>query len=304
MRDLNSLVDDWQMGCPTPLLADGLLYRTQFFGEMVASSPLMSASKPLLVLSAMLKRANFQIEAEQLWNALVHEVRAFDHQALLAGYDKPIVLAARYGLCCLLDELINLTIWDESTFQAKRSLLKLFHGDIEGGERFFQMVEQSLLEERSAQQSETTIQSAQSEGTNLGNLQAKRSLLELWYLILNLGFKGSYGKTAGGEGERMLLINRLYQALAPGSWGKNRNLLVAANTAEGLKRNPVTVKAAAVPVVTESESGERRGPRIPRGGVVIGGALIVSLAMFCAAAIGLHQRIPAWSMQRSAINSI
>jgi type VI secretion system protein ImpK len=50
------------------------------------------------------------------------------------------VIAARYALCTLIDENAANTPWGRSGAWAQHGLLALFHGETEGGEKFFQVL--------------------------------------------------------------------------------------------------------------------------------------------------------------------
>src|SRR6185295_16282047 len=85
-------------------------------------------------------------------------------------------VAARYALCTLIDETAAGTPWGASGAWAQHGLLALFHGETEGGEKFFQIL--ARLAE---------------------NPQANLDVLELMYICLELGFEGRYRVLEGGQ---------------------------------------------------------------------------------------------------------
>jgi type VI secretion system protein ImpK len=79
------------------------------------------------------------------------------------------VLAARYALCTVLDEAVLNTPWGAQSDWSTQSLLVTFHREAAGGEKFFQILQRVS-----------------------GEPQRYRSLLELLYVCLALGFEGKY----------------------------------------------------------------------------------------------------------------
>ena len=103
-------------------------------------------------------------------------VREFEARARSAGATTEKVVAARYALCTLIDETAAGTPWGASGAWAQHGLLALFHGETEGGEKFFQIL--ARLAE---------------------NPQANLDVLELMYVCLELGFEGRYRVLEGGQ---------------------------------------------------------------------------------------------------------
>ena len=138
-------------------------------------NPLVAAANPLLNLIPPLRASATHPNPVALRDSLAQGVRRFEAQARAAGIASDKVIAARYALCTLIDETATSTPWGASGAWAQHGLLALFHGEVEGGEKFFQVLARLA-----------------------DNPQANVDLIELMYVCLQLGFGGRYGITEGG----------------------------------------------------------------------------------------------------------
>jgi type VI secretion system protein ImpK len=96
------------------------------------------------------------------------------------------IIAARYAICTLVDEVAGSTPWGASGAWAQHGLLALFHGEVGGGEKFFQLL--ARLAE---------------------NPQANVELLELMYICLQLGLEGRYRIAETGQRQLDAIRQRL-----------------------------------------------------------------------------------------------
>lgn len=161
-------------------------------GEPVATglNPLVAAANPLLYLSGQLRASSNHPNPAALREYLAERVRTFEETARAAGVRHEHVIAGRYVLCTLLDEVAASTPWGGSGVWAKHSLLVMFHNETWGGEKFYQLL--SKLGENPA---------------------ANRDLLELMYICLCLGFEGRYRVLDDGAAQLDLLRRRLVEML-------------------------------------------------------------------------------------------
>lgn len=151
-------------------------------------NPLVGAAAPLLNLTAQL-RAAFHPDPNGLRETLARAIQKFEAQARAAGAANEHVIGARYALCTFLDETAANTPWGEKVW-AQRSLLVQFHNEAWGGEKAFQLL--GKLAEQPAQH---------------------RDLLELFYIILALGFEGRFRVAQNGRMQLDALRERLAQLL-------------------------------------------------------------------------------------------
>lgn len=153
-------------------------------------NPLVAAANPLLGLAVDLRQQAHHPDPAGLRETLAQAIALFESRAQAAGVAHSDLLAARYALCTLLDEAATSTPWGEPVW-AQRSLLVQFHNEAWGGEKFFLLLRK--LVERPHEH---------------------RSLLELFYLILALGFEGRYRVLQNGRTQLSGIRERLAQLLA------------------------------------------------------------------------------------------
>jgi len=151
-------------------------------------NPLVAAANPLLNLVPQLRQAHHPDPAG-LRETLARAVQAFEAKAREVGVLNEHVIGARYALCTFLDETAANTPWGEKIW-AQRSLLVQFHNEAWGGEKFFQLL--GKLAEQPA---------------------AHRNLLELFYIILALGFEGRYRVLQNGRAQLDAVRERLAQMI-------------------------------------------------------------------------------------------
>jgi type VI secretion system protein ImpK len=162
---------------------------------MMAGSlnPLVNAALPLLVAAPRVRHTARHPNPAGLRDALTEGIRKFESQARAQGLPNEQVVAGRYILCTLLDESAASTPWGGSGVWSGNSLLVQFHNETWGGEKVFQLM--SKLAE---------------------NVDANRSLLELLYLVLGLGFQGRYRVIDNGQTQLDSVRQRLAQMLGQG----------------------------------------------------------------------------------------
>jgi type VI secretion system protein ImpK len=153
-------------------------------------NPLVAAAHRLLVLVPQLRTTRHQSDPAGLRDALARALREFAARAAAAGMAPERITAARYVLCTALDEAAADTPWGGSGVWAQHSLAAMFHNDVKGGEKVFQLM--ARLAEKPAE-----------------NLD----LLELIYCALSLGFEGRYRIVANGRAQLDAVRDKLAQII-------------------------------------------------------------------------------------------
>ena len=189
-------------------------------------NPLVAAANPLLGLVPRLRQAHHP-DPLGLRETLARAVSLFELKAAENGVAHEALIAARYALCTFLDEAAANTPWGEKVW-AQRSLLVQFHNEAWGGEKFFVLL--GKLAERPAEH---------------------RQLLELFYLILALGFEGRFRVLDNGRaqlaGVRERLARLLAQERGPAEPALASEWRTSSNQAAPLReRLPLWVSAAVV----------------------------------------------------------
>jgi type VI secretion system protein ImpK len=130
---------------------------------------LVSAAMPLLLQIIRVKNIEKHNDPGALRSQVIRDINQFESQSKAADYPQRTLLAARYCLCTALDESILGTDWGSNSFWAQQTLLSLIHKETWGGERFFIILEKILEEDKQ-----------------------QIDLLELFYILLTLGYEGKY----------------------------------------------------------------------------------------------------------------
>ncbi|MBQ1763068.1 MAG: DotU family type VI secretion system protein, partial [Aquincola sp.] len=152
--------------------------------------PLLQAAAPLLGTAARLRSMPQHPNPAALRAALAEGIKQFESTTRAQGLPNEQVIAGRYVLCTFIDECASSTPWGGSGAWGSQSLLVLFHNEVSGGEKVFQLM-----------------------GKLAENVPANRPLLELMYMTLALGFEGRYRVIDNGRAQLETVRERLAQML-------------------------------------------------------------------------------------------
>lgn len=147
---------------PTPRGLDANL-------PLVGINPLVQAASPLLAAVVRLRGQVSYPDPDGLRRSIAIAVREFEQRALQTGMDTRSLRAARYALCATIDDLVLNTPWGSQSAWTSQSLTSLFHNEVSGGERFFDILKQMEQE-----------------------MGRHGDVVELMFLCLSLGFEGRY----------------------------------------------------------------------------------------------------------------
>lgn len=153
-------------------------------------NPILQAAAPLLLLAARLGTNVQQASIATLRQQAVQEVRTFDDRLRSCGVSREDALIARYVLCTFVDSAVLNTPWGAQGDWAGQSLLVIFHKEVSGGEKFFEILKR--------------IQADPSRYLNL---------IELLYVCLALGYEGKYRRDPNGALELSQLQHALYEII-------------------------------------------------------------------------------------------
>lgn len=161
---------------------------TRQIAGLAAINPVVAAANPLLMMVPTLRTAHPPADVGVTRARLIELIRDFDAAAIKQGLPDDQRNIARYALCTVVDEAIQMTPWGTAANWAQQSLLIHFFKENWGGEKFFQILDKM---------SETPARFT--------------SLLELFYVCLAVGFMGRF-HLAGAQGRQAVtdLRERLY----------------------------------------------------------------------------------------------
>lgn len=130
-------------------------------------NPLVDEAGDLLSIVSQIRCTAKHADIKSLRQACIDKIRHYEKALRRYQLDAETIDAARYCLCCLIDEAVLNTSWGSQSLWSNNSLLSTFHSQTWGGEHFFNLLDNHLSAAR-----------------------AKAALLELQYLCLSLGFVG------------------------------------------------------------------------------------------------------------------
>src|SRR3990167_1081192 len=133
------------------------------------SKSLLELAAPFISIVIHLKDGNYPSDKEKFKLQLIALLSCFETQLKNLHYAKETIFSAIYCLCTALDEFISLSHWGKNLFWAQSPLLEKIHHESGGGEGFFLILNDLLI----------------SPEKNI-------ELLEVIYLLLNLGYEGKY----------------------------------------------------------------------------------------------------------------
>jgi len=151
---------------------------------------IVSAATPLLTLGINARSMSHHPDPKALYQQIADQLKSIDLQLKNQGLAKESIITARYIICAYLDEMVMSTPWGGQSLWATRNLLMTFHKNNQGGAQFFEIIK--LLN--------------QSPAMNI-------DLIELCYLVLELGFQGRYRISETGSLEIASIKDNLHQII-------------------------------------------------------------------------------------------
>ena len=151
-------------------------------------NPLVSAAASLLALPHQFLSMTSHSDVLGLHNQVLEEIKTFENNARLMGINPDVTYTSRYILCTCIDEAVLNTIWGSSSTWASQSLLSTLHNETSGGETFFVILDKLLRDPN-----------------------ASLDLIELMFICISLGFKGSYAVMDRGHEKLEELRNIVFE---------------------------------------------------------------------------------------------
>ena len=164
----------------------------------VGINPLIAAASPILAAAMRVASSRGQPpDPDRLRASMAKAMRAFEQEALSTGLDTRSLRAARYALCATIDDIVLSTPWGSSSSWVQQSLTSVFHNEVIGGERFFDILDQMQQD-----------------------LGRHAPVVELMYLLTSLGFEGRYRVMPRGVAALTELRDGVYRTIRQrrGDW--------------------------------------------------------------------------------------
>ncbi len=142
----------------------------------------LSEANGILSIIGQIRTTPTHAEPHFLKDMLATRLRDYEMRLRQHSIDLAVIDIARYCLCCALDEVVLNTTWGSQSFWTHDSLLNSFYASSQGGENFFNHLDNCLVKPND-----------------------HLDLLELMYVCLSLGFLGKYRLERNGlEAHRKL----------------------------------------------------------------------------------------------------
>ncbi len=152
-------------------------------------NPILHSAAPLLLLVARLGAVQ-QASSTTLRQQAVQEIRTCEDRLRSGGISREDALVARYVLCTFVDTAVLNTPWGAQSDWASQSLLVMFHKEVSGGAKFFEIVDRVRVD----------------PARYLG-------LIELLYVCLALGYEGKFRHDPQGAGKLSQLQRDLFELI-------------------------------------------------------------------------------------------
>lgn len=158
--------------------------------ELAGLNPLEKSASLLLNLLGQIRNTASHPNPTALHQQLAGEMRQFESTAQKSGIAPETIFTARYILCTTVDEFVLSTPWGAASIFRNQSLLRLFHKETSGGEKFFLLLDKLIHD----------------PAKNI-------DLLELMYVCLALGFQGRYRVETDGSNTLEAIRENLYRTI-------------------------------------------------------------------------------------------
>jgi type VI secretion system protein ImpK len=168
----------------------------------VGANPLIAAAAPLLAAAVRIGgERDRSPDVDRLKRGMIEAVRDFEQRAVATGLDTRSLRAARYALCATIDDLVLSTPWGLHSSWSGQTLTSIFHNEVIGGDRFFEILEEMEHD-----------------------LGRHAEVVELMYLCASLGFEGRYRLSPRGTAGLTELRDAVYRTISQRRGGFEREL--------------------------------------------------------------------------------
>ena len=139
-----------------------------------------------------LRRLDQHDDVPALYQSVSNQITTIMEEVSQLDYDAGMLNTYSHSLCLLLDEVVMRTTWGRLSSWSERSLLSQFHGETQGGEKFFTAMNNMIPEAARYQH-----------------------VLEFMCQCLVSGLKGKYGAHDNSDDEVQKIITQLHALLRP-----------------------------------------------------------------------------------------
>jgi type VI secretion system protein ImpK len=153
-------------------------------------NPVLAAAGPLFAIAIRIRGSAVEPNLAALRERILQEFKLFQERMRAANVPAKTQQAAHRAVCALIDDLVLNTPWGANSNWRSATLFSVFHGQVTGGDWFFDALRPLVAETR-----------------------ANLDVLEVMYLCLSLGFEGRLRVQSTGAAELARLRENLYAAV-------------------------------------------------------------------------------------------
>ncbi|MGR5286370.1 type IVB secretion system protein IcmH/DotU [Vibrio maritimus] len=132
---------------------------------------------------------------------VAREIRKGERKLNEMELDRASILVIRYCLCAAIDEAVCRQEWGANSNWSQNSLLSEFHNETSGGDKFFIILERLKADPRKY-----------------------RRVIEFLYVLLQLGFKGKYGREERGGEKLSEVASTVYRLIRDERLSEQENI--------------------------------------------------------------------------------
>ena len=130
-------------------------------GDLAGINPVIHLTSPLLNVVGKVQCATSHPNMDEFKTYAVNEIAKYESQQFgLPPEQVDQISYYSFALCCLIDELVLTTPWGISSNWDAESLLRHFHGESWGGDKFFESLDEMMQRPSSNQKALEFIPSA------------------------------------------------------------------------------------------------------------------------------------------------
>ncbi len=144
---------------------------------------------------------------------VAREIRKGERKLNDMEVDRATILVIRYCLCSALDEAVLHQEWGANSRWSQNSLLSEFHNETSGGDKFFTILERLKADPKKY-----------------------RYVIEFLYLLLQLGFKGKFGRAEQGSEQLTEIGKTIYRLVRDDRLVEHEKLSLVSLKAKYLKK--------------------------------------------------------------------
>lgn len=169
--------------------------------ESIGVNPLVDQFSWLIASLSCMSSIPWLDDPMPLREQMEREIRKGERKLNEMEVDRATVLVIRYCICAAIDEAVCRQEWGANSNWSQQSLLSEFHNETSGGDKVYVILERLKQDPK-----------------------RYRHVIEFLYLLLQLGFKGKYGRAERGDEKVAEIANTIYRLIRDDRLAEQENI--------------------------------------------------------------------------------